>query len=103
MGFHSWVYLHDRAELGYHLIPEAQGNGYATEAGRLVVKYGFEELALYRIEAFTGIENKASMNVLRKLGLTYEGRMKGHYKKDSVYYDAEVFGLIKPDFNKGTT
>jgi RimJ/RimL family protein N-acetyltransferase len=61
----------DEIEIGYHLVPEHWGNGYATEAGRALLDYGFRELGLPRIVAVALPENEASQRVLKRLGLSY--------------------------------
>jgi ribosomal-protein-alanine N-acetyltransferase len=55
-------------DLGYRLIPSYWGKGYATEAARASVKYGFETLDLTHIYAITDIGNSNSKQVLAKIG-----------------------------------
>ncbi|MCH7945300.1 MAG: GNAT family N-acetyltransferase, partial [Armatimonadetes bacterium] len=62
-------------DIGYELAPDHWGNGYATEALREVVRYGFEELRLNRLQAWAYEPNKASQRVLEKAGFTHEGTM----------------------------
>jgi len=63
-------------EVGFRLMRESWGKGYATEAARAVVKYGFEELELKEIVGIVQPANAASRRVLEKVGLTLEGPMK---------------------------
>jgi len=56
-------------EVGFALSKHHRGHGYATEAARALVEYGFRELKLARIVAFTTRDNRASMQVLRRLGM----------------------------------
>jgi ribosomal-protein-alanine N-acetyltransferase len=58
-------------ELGYMFTPLVWGHGYATEAGRALLEYGFGVLKLPRIVAIARLENAASRRVLEKLGLRY--------------------------------
>jgi [ribosomal protein S5]-alanine N-acetyltransferase len=51
---------HSRAELGYWIVRPFWGNGFATEAGWAVLKYGFETLRLNRIQASHFVKNPAS-------------------------------------------
>jgi RimJ/RimL family protein N-acetyltransferase len=60
-------------EVGYRLLPEAWGHGYATEGAKALVDYGFDELGLNRIIGITHPENRASQRVLRKVGLADKG------------------------------
>jgi ribosomal-protein-alanine N-acetyltransferase len=60
-------------EIWYNLMPLHWGNGYATEAVKRVIRFGFESLHLHRIEAGVATENKRSIKVLEKAGLSIEG------------------------------
>jgi RimJ/RimL family protein N-acetyltransferase len=56
-------------EVGYRLVPQAWGQGYATEGARALVDYGFDDLDLDRIIGLTHPGNRASQRVLMKAGL----------------------------------
>ena len=56
-------------EVGYRLRHAAWGNGYATEGARELVRYGFDDLGLFRIIGLAHPDNRASQNVLVKVGL----------------------------------
>ena len=56
-------------EVGWSVAPEKQGRGFATEAGRAALRYGFEQAGAERIVAFTWTENLASLRVIEKLGM----------------------------------
>jgi RimJ/RimL family protein N-acetyltransferase len=60
-------------ELGYTLARAAWGRGYATEAARAVLRWGFAGLTLRRIVAVADPANAASLHVLDKLGMTRRG------------------------------
>jgi RimJ/RimL family protein N-acetyltransferase len=66
-------------EVAYELAPRVWGHGYATEAARALVEYGFGELALRRIVALILPDNARSRNVASKCGMTLEkpGRFYG--------------------------
>ena len=57
-------------EIGWRLTPAAWGKGYATEAARAWLEYGFGALGLDRIVAFTTTTNAASEKVMQRLGMT---------------------------------
>jgi RimJ/RimL family protein N-acetyltransferase len=61
------------ANLGYWIHPTHQGKKAATEAARLAVTHGFEELRLHRISAAIVAHNEASKRVVEKLGFVHEG------------------------------
>jgi len=50
-----------RAELGYGLARSHWGQGYATEAAGLLLRFGFERLGLVRVEALCSVENDRSV------------------------------------------
>ena len=58
-------------DIGYRLIEDYWGKGYATESGKAAAKYAFEVLNLKRLYATTHIDNHASHNALLKIGLHY--------------------------------
>ena len=59
----------DTVEIGWRLHPDAWGQGYATEAARAALAYGFEVLKLPEIIAFTARTNLASQAVMRRIGM----------------------------------
>jgi RimJ/RimL family protein N-acetyltransferase len=88
----------DRAELGYWLGRAHWGRGYATEAARAVVDVGFERLNLNRIFAACFAGNSASERVMQKLGMTYEGTLRQHYKRYDRYHDGRCYGLLRSEW-----
>ena len=58
-------------EIGWRLAANHWGRGYATEAARAVLAYGFEELALPEIVSFTTVANVRSRRVMEKLGMRH--------------------------------
>jgi ribosomal-protein-alanine N-acetyltransferase len=68
-------------ETGYMLLPEAWGQGFATEGATALVDYGFDDLGLDRIIGVTHPENYASQRVLQKAGLSDCGFGR-YYGKD---------------------
>jgi len=59
-------------EVGWRLARPAWGHGYATEAARAVLAYGFETLGLREILAITAAGNKRSQAVMHRLGMTHD-------------------------------
>lgn len=59
-------------EVGWRLAYEFWGNGYATEAGRVALGFGFTLLDLPEIVSFTTVTNQRSRNVMKRIGLTYD-------------------------------
>ena len=75
-------------EVAYELAPRVWGHGYATEAARALVDYGFGELRLQRIVALILPDNARSRNVASKSGLILEGPGR-FYGLDLVVYARE--------------
>jgi RimJ/RimL family protein N-acetyltransferase len=65
-----------RMQFGYCLARDAWGHGYATEAARAFVAAALNEPAIWRVQAFCDVENRASARVLEKCGLSLEGRLR---------------------------
>lgn len=89
---------HHRAEFGYWIGKPFWNNGYATEAIKAIIQYGFEKLDLHRIYATPFGENKASQRVLEKAGMMKEGVMKDHIYHRGEYKDFWVYGLTEEQF-----
>lgn len=84
------------AELGYWIIPDHHGNGYATEAAELCLDYAFDELGLHRVWARTHEDNEPSKRVLEKLGFQREGVSRDHYYRGD-YSDEYRFGILESE------
>ena len=72
-GFTKFHYGSNTGEIGYSLHPDYWGRGYATEAAKATVEFGFSELDLHQIEAYFVLENTASRRVMEHCGMTYQG------------------------------
>lgn len=88
---------HTRAELGYWIGVPYWGRGYATEAARAVVRFGFEEIGLHRIFAHYLARNPASGRVLAKLGMREEGLLRHHFLKWGQPEDVVISGLLREE------
>jgi RimJ/RimL family protein N-acetyltransferase len=92
IGWFALKYIPDtvEVEVGYRLLHAARGQGFATEGARELVRYGFEDIGLYRIIGITHKDNAASQRVLMKCGLKDSGW--GHYYGQRL----RVFAAQKP-------
>ena len=86
------------AELGYWLGVPYWGKGYATEAARELVRYGFEELGLHRIFASHFRHNPASGRILKKIGMSHEGCQREHLRKWDQFVDSELYGMLRREW-----
>ncbi len=86
---------HHCAELGYWLGEPYWGQGLATEAVSLVLRFAFDMLELHRVTANVFSENSASSRVLEKNGFQKEGvRRKARYRFGE-WYDEVLYGLLR--------
>jgi len=99
-GFHTWYTEHARAEIGYNLNGDQyKGKGVMTEALKAIVRYGFEEMKLNRIEALIAPHNEPSLRLVQKLGFVKEGHLRQHYYKNNIMEDSFFFALLKQDYH----
>lgn len=95
IGFNLWSSVHRRAEIGYDLHPDFWGNGYASEALKEIVAYGFKDMQLTRIGAVVYIENEASNQLLLKHGFEKEGILKKYMYQNAEAHDVTMFAKVK--------
>lgn len=69
---HFEAHFTPAVEVGWRLARASWGRGYATEAARAAVAYGFTELGLREIVSFTTVSNQASRAVMERLGMTHD-------------------------------
>lgn len=89
---------HQRAEIGYWIGVPFWGRGYATEAARAVVQFGFETQSLNRVFAFHFAHNPASGRVLAKIGMRHEGTLRQHLRKWDAFVDLEMYGVLREEW-----
>lgn len=91
---------HYRAEVGYMLLPEYQGKGIISEALKLVVAYGFDQMQLHSIEAIINPENIGSAVVLERTGFVKEAHLRENEYYDGKFIDTVIYSLLKSDFKR---
>lgn len=98
---HHFVEASRRCEIGYALASGHWGRGYAVEALRAVLDYGFGALDLNRVEADIDPANLASARVLDKLGFRREGYMPERWIVHGQTADTVNYGLLKRYWDTG--
>ena len=83
-----------RSEIGYMILPEYSGKGIATEAVKLLVAYGFDDMKMHSIEAIIDPENIPSAKVLEKNGFIKEGHFKENEYFEGKFIDSVVYSLL---------
>ncbi len=86
-------------EVGYWAHPEARGRGLTTEATRLVLRHGFEELGLEIIRAIAAVENTASRRVIEQSGMRLWGVERRGTQVRSGWVDAARYDVTRTEFS----
>jgi RimJ/RimL family protein N-acetyltransferase len=89
--------VHCRGEIGYWVGRDYWNRGYATEATLALIKYGFEELMLQRIQARYFLRNPASKRVMEKSGMQYEGVLRKYVLVRGSFEDLGVYSILKSE------
>jgi RimJ/RimL family protein N-acetyltransferase len=82
---------HRQGEVGFAIHPDHQGHGYATEAARVMLRLGFEELGLHRIIGSCDARNTSSARLMERVGMRREAHLveneftKGEWTDELVY------------------
>lgn len=89
------------AELGYWIGVPHWNRGYATEAARMVLAFGFAYFGLHRIKSSYFGSNPASGRVMEKIGMHYEGRRREQlFKEGRGFEDVVEYGILSDDFTR---
>ena len=98
LSYNPW-FMKRTKEIGWIIFKTAEGNGYATEAAKAIIKYAFETEKIHRLVATCQPENIASIRVCEKLGMRLEGEFKKciHYKND-IWWDESFYSILEEDY-----
>lgn len=83
--------------IGIDLIPESRGQGFGTEAQRLLADYLFASTKVNRVEASTDVENVPEQRSLEKAGFRREGVARGSQFRAGEYHDLIVYARLRSD------
>jgi ribosomal-protein-alanine N-acetyltransferase len=101
-GFVSQSKERRSAEIGYWIGRPYWGKGHAVEAARALVRFGFEQMDLERVEAKCFVENRAGQRVIEKLGMKYEGTDRSEMIKGE-YPELRLYAIARQDWNRDAT
>jgi len=96
----AFVYIEwedEKAEIGYWVAAAARRTGVATRAVRLLSRWAFSELGLFRLEILPDVENAASLAVARACGFREEGVLRANTLIKGRRGDNVVFSLLATD------
>jgi len=88
------------SEIGYFLNSGYWGFGYATEAARALLEFGFSALSLHRVFAQCDPRNRASIRVLERLGMQYEGHLRETMLIHDGWRDSLIYSLLVHEWTK---
>jgi len=94
IGFNNWSQAHQKAEIGFWLLPEYWGKGIISEAITAACTFAVEHMQLHRIEALVETPNEASKKVLTAAGFVYEGTMIDCEIKHGQFISLAIFAKI---------
>ncbi len=82
------------AEIEYCIGSAFQCKGYATEATKAIIRFGFEKMNLHKVQISTKEINTASKRVIEKCGFAYEGTLRDYFYMDGKYIDRLYFSIV---------
>jgi len=87
------------ATVWYKLFPDFWSQGYATEALKSILNFGFNEVGLHRIEAGCAIDNIGSVKVLEKSGMIKEGHKRKVLPLKTGWSDSYEYAILEEDWS----
>ena len=85
-------------EIEYCVGTAFQGKGYATEATKAIIKYGFENIHFNKVQICVRPSNISSKKVIEKCGFTYEGTLRDYFLIDGEYEGRMYFSVLKTEY-----
>ncbi len=74
-------------------------NGYGTDAMRTMLRFGFHEMNLHRIQLEVLAFNERGQAAYRKCGFAEEGRRRDAWYGDGAYHDVVIMGVLRSEFD----
>jgi len=100
IGLHKISSIHRNAEIGIFIGDKRQwSKGYGTEALKLLIKYGFDQLNLHRIYLTVFDFNTRAMKAYEKVGFKKEGVYREHHYTNGKYCDVHFMSILKSEWN----
>jgi len=85
------------ARIGFNGVKAAK-LGYATDAARTLIDFGFTQLGLHRISAAIGPDNAASIAVVKRLGFELEGCIRDHVWTNGAWRDSQLYSVLADEW-----
>lgn len=99
MIYHPWV-MEKTWEIGWIVSPQFQHRGFASEAAKALLHYGFTTQKLHRIVATCQPENPFSWRVAERIGMRREGCFKKCIpKENNIWWDEYFYAILEEEFS----
>jgi ribosomal-protein-serine acetyltransferase len=102
VGIAGFVWIdatHRSAAIGYWLAEAAEGHGLMTASVSALLKHGFRNLKLNRIEIRAGVRNRRSRAIPERLGFRHEGTLREAERLADRFVDHAVYGLLATEWS----
>ncbi|WP_114393336.1 GNAT family N-acetyltransferase [Oleisolibacter albus] len=86
--------------LGYILLPQVRGQGFAAEAVTAALDFAFGPWDMHRVEANLDPRNDRSARLLERLGFTREGTRRADFLLGGTYHDTLIYGLLSHEWQQ---
>ncbi|MBQ5338115.1 MAG: GNAT family N-acetyltransferase [Oscillospiraceae bacterium] len=88
------------AEIEYCIGSAFQCRGYATEATKALIAYGFDRMTLHKVQICTKTINAPSKRVIEKCGFTYEGTLRDYFFMNGTYVGRHYFSILRSEYEQ---
>ena len=102
-GFTHWNEFDHSAVVGYELSSHFWGKGYASEAVGTIINFIFSDdfhFYVHRVEALILPSNQPSEKLLKSLGFSFEGTLRGKCYWNSGFHDMKMYGILRNEHLK---
>jgi ribosomal-protein-alanine N-acetyltransferase len=95
INYHHRNLREKRVDVGWLILPQHQGKGYMTEAGRALLRHLFDDLGVHKVEALIERANKPSAALAKRLGFRLEGGpIRDRWSVSGQWHSVMLYGLI---------
>jgi ribosomal-protein-alanine N-acetyltransferase len=100
-GFPHVIFKNLCGEVNYYVAPRHRGQGLAPEALQALMKFGFRDIGLARIQARCELDNLSSERVMQKAGMTFEGLIEDAPSSKNPSHKQKLYVTLEKEFNLG--
>jgi ribosomal-protein-serine acetyltransferase len=97
-GFAALEWIYQKAEIGYWIAADMQGQGIVTRSCKSLISHAFSELKLHRVEIHCAFGNTKSRAIPEKLGFKSEGVLREAHLVNNNFSDLVIYGLLADEW-----